>query len=623
VNLSHQDNFFAFEFAAFDYSSPEKNQYAYKLEGFDRNWIHSGNRRYANYTNLDGGEYIFKVRGSNSDGIWNEKETSIKITVVPPIWGELWFRIGTVILILSIIYGTYAYRMKKVERQRGYLKDQIAERTWEINERNKQLILSKKETDNILNNIEEGIFLINGKFQIESQYSAALETIFEEEKLARKKFLDLMENKVTHKVFTSITEFIELMFDDEVDEQTILDLNPMSEIKLTFETEDGKWIQNKHLAFKFRRIRNDMEETRELIVSVNDLSNQIRLARELEESQEYSKKQMEWMLSILHIEPQLIKEFMDSVNLELNYIDTLLRESGQREDMHNTLDGIFRSMHMIKGNASLIDMQFFVEKAHEFEENISHIKEKNKISGTDFIPLVLMLKEIRAILKELGKLVERLGKIHMNFRPKRSYENKVFINSLQNLVHSLSRDLNKEIELFDDEFEAGQIPYRYRLTARQVLIQLIRNSVYHGIETTSERKKAGKDTRGRIEISSFKNNGTFGFRLQDDGRGIQVDKLRDKAVKSGKWSKSEVSSWSDQETAETIFHTGVSTLDSANLVAGRGVGMDLVKEKIESIGGEIVLNFLKGQNCEFVISMPLQNDAQHELYVEESFSVEN
>ena len=110
-------------------------------------------------------------------------------------------------------------------------------------------------------------------------------------------------------------------------------------------------------------------------------------------------------------------------------------------------------MHMIKGNASLIDMKFFVEKAHEFEDSITHIKEKQSISGTDFVPLVLMLKEMRAIVKELGKLVERLGKIHMNFRPKRSYENKVFITSLQNLVKALSRDLGKEIELIQKALE--------------------------------------------------------------------------------------------------------------------------------------------------------------------------
>ncbi|MHA2028960.1 MAG: triple tyrosine motif-containing protein, partial [Candidatus Kariarchaeaceae archaeon] len=621
VNLSYKDNFFAFEFAAFDYSSPEKNQYSYKLEGFDRNWIRSGNRRYAHYTNLDGGEYIFKVKGSNSDGIWNEEVTSVRISIAPPFWSEWWFRICAVILILSIIYGVYSYRMRKVDKQQKFLEDQIAERTWEINERNKQLIRSKKETDNILNNIEEGIFLINSKFEIESQYSAALEYIFDEEKLARRKFLELMENKVTHKIHTSITEFIELMFDDEVEEKTIIDLNPMSEIKLTFESEDGKWTQNKHLSFKFGRIRNDKDKTKELIVTVNDLSNQIRLARELEESQEYSRKQIEWMLSILHIEPQLIKEFMEGVNLELNYIDTVLRESNQKENMRKTLGKIFRSMHMIKGNASLIDMKFFIEKAHEFEDNITHIREKQKISGSDFVPLVLMLKEMRSILRELGNLVERLSKIHMNFRPKRSYENKVFITSLQNLVKSLSRDLNKEIDLIDDNFEAAIIPYRYRLTSRQILVQLLRNSVYHGIESTKERKDAGKNKKGRIEISSFKDNGSFGFRLLDDGRGIQVGKLRKKALESGKWSDAEVKSWSDQDAAETIFSTGISTLESANLVAGRGVGMDLVKEKIKNVGGEIILNFEEGKSCEFIVTMPVKQDIDQGIEEEESVQV--
>ena len=76
-------------------------------------------------------------------------------------------------------------------------------------------------------------------------------------------------------------------------------------------------------------------------------------------------------------------------------------------------------MHLIKGNAALVDLKFFIEKAHEFEDNISHIKEKDSITGTDFIPLVLMLKEMRTILNELDKLVDRIGKIHKNFRPKR------------------------------------------------------------------------------------------------------------------------------------------------------------------------------------------------------------
>jgi len=149
----------------------------------------------------------------------------------------------------------------------------------------------------------------------------------------------------------------------------------------------------------------------------------------------------------------------------------------------------------------------------------------------------------------------------------------------------------------------------------------LRNSVYHGIESSEERKESGKNPIGRIEISSFKENGSFGFRLRDDGRGIQVSKLREKAIQSGKWSEADIKNWSDKEAADIIFQTGISTLESANLVAGRGVGMDLVKEKIENLGGEVILNFLEGQGCEFVISMPLKQEDPQELDIEETVTI--
>jgi hypothetical protein len=77
--------FFSFTFAALSFIHPENNHYAYMLENFDKDWIYTdASKRFANYTNLDPGEYIFKVKGSNNDGVWNPKEASIKITITPP-----------------------------------------------------------------------------------------------------------------------------------------------------------------------------------------------------------------------------------------------------------------------------------------------------------------------------------------------------------------------------------------------------------------------------------------------------------------------------------------------------------------------------------------------------------
>ncbi len=84
IVLSHEENVFSFEFAALHYTNPAKNQYAYTMEGFDDDWIQSGARRFSTYTNLDPGQYVFRVRGSNSDGVWNEEGTSLEITITPP-----------------------------------------------------------------------------------------------------------------------------------------------------------------------------------------------------------------------------------------------------------------------------------------------------------------------------------------------------------------------------------------------------------------------------------------------------------------------------------------------------------------------------------------------------------
>ncbi len=91
IDLSYQDDFFAFEFVALDYTNPPENQYAYKMEGFDRDWIYCGARRYASYTNLPPGRYSFLVKGSNSDGVWNEEGVTIKIAIHPPFWKTWWF----------------------------------------------------------------------------------------------------------------------------------------------------------------------------------------------------------------------------------------------------------------------------------------------------------------------------------------------------------------------------------------------------------------------------------------------------------------------------------------------------------------------------------------------------
>jgi signal transduction histidine kinase/ligand-binding sensor domain-containing protein len=111
--LRHNQNFFSIKFAALDFVNPSKNNYAYKLEGFDGDWIYCETRRLANYTNVPPGDYIFRVKGSNNDGLWNETGTYIRITISPPPWKTWWAYSLYILFIIGLLYAWRRYDLKR------------------------------------------------------------------------------------------------------------------------------------------------------------------------------------------------------------------------------------------------------------------------------------------------------------------------------------------------------------------------------------------------------------------------------------------------------------------------------------------------------------------------------
>ena len=120
LNLTYEDNVISFEFSALDYQTPSKNHYAYYMEGFDKEWNYTdANRRFVTYTNLDPGEYTFKVKGSNNDGVWNEAGTSLKIIINPPWWSTWWAYslYGVVLLLILLFMRQYDLRRQRLRHQ--------------------------------------------------------------------------------------------------------------------------------------------------------------------------------------------------------------------------------------------------------------------------------------------------------------------------------------------------------------------------------------------------------------------------------------------------------------------------------------------------------------------------
>lgn len=134
ITLSYRQSVFTFEFAALNYRIPEKNQYAYKMEGFDDDWrFTSAKHRLATYTNLDPGNYTFQVKASNNDGIWNEKGASVSIRITPPWWATWWAYTLYALIIVSAVLGFVQWRLRTINTQNQKLEMLVTERTHELN----------------------------------------------------------------------------------------------------------------------------------------------------------------------------------------------------------------------------------------------------------------------------------------------------------------------------------------------------------------------------------------------------------------------------------------------------------------------------------------------------------
>ena len=142
IELSYKDNFISFEFVALDYVFPEKNKYSYKMEGLDDNWSPPTTRRYISYPNLQGGDYIFRVKASNSDGVWNEEGIMLHIKVIPPWWKTNLFYALCVFFSIAFVFGFIRYRTVKIEKEKKILEQKVEERTTELAQKNKDITSS-------------------------------------------------------------------------------------------------------------------------------------------------------------------------------------------------------------------------------------------------------------------------------------------------------------------------------------------------------------------------------------------------------------------------------------------------------------------------------------------------
>lgn len=148
LTLAPGDAMFSFEFAALHFADPQRNRYMYQLEGFDPQWVSTdSNRRYATYTNLDPGRYVFRVRAANKDGVWSKAPVSLAVVVTPPIWKMWWFRALVIVLMAALGYLLFRLRIRRLMHQQQALENEVDSRTRELLRQKDAIELQKREVE--------------------------------------------------------------------------------------------------------------------------------------------------------------------------------------------------------------------------------------------------------------------------------------------------------------------------------------------------------------------------------------------------------------------------------------------------------------------------------------------
>lgn len=470
-----------------------------------------------------------------------------------------------------------------------------------LREYRENLELAKQETDNILANVDEGLFLLDIDKKLSSQYSAELESILGENQLAGRNLLDILKDKISYDEIESAESYLDLVFDINHDTEMLKELNPLIEVHTDSEG------QEKYLTFKFKRILNNEKNLTHLITTVTDVTKEVVLTKYLEESRAESKRKMDWMISILNVDPIMLKDFVRSAEDELNIADKGFNDLKADPSEKMYIDLLYRSVHTVKGNASLLDLDFFAEIAHETEDDLHFLRE-NKIDNKSLNDFQLNFSKLKHTFEDLKGLINQISGIHEQFRPRRNHEHKMLIHSLEKLSNNLCKTANKKVKLNFEKFEAGKIPFQDRLMIRDILVQLVRNAIVHGIEPSEDRLKKGKSDSGNIWISADVINDTFTMSLKDDGKGLDLELLKAKALETKKWNKIDINKMDDHQVGEFIFEPGISTVKTADMGAGRGVGMDIIKKKIDKAGGSITFETKPDSFTLFVIEIPLNNN---------------
>jgi HPt (histidine-containing phosphotransfer) domain-containing protein/PAS domain-containing protein len=477
---------------------------------------------------------------------------------------------------------------------------------------------ARQQTADILRTVKDGLFLLDRNLVIGSAYSAALETLFHRQDFAGLAFENLLKDIVSERTLATALKFVKVLWAERTNEKLVKAINPLGEVEVHLDGGNGRF-DTRYLQFDFHRVRLDGQMTH-VLVSVSDVTARVDLAKELQASQNQAQGQVDTLLGILHIEPAQLQSFLSDSNAAMKMINAVLREPTREEGVfRKKLDTLFRQAHSVKGEAAALGLSSIESRAHAFEEDLKSLRDKQSLSGNDFLPLVIKLDDLLTHLQSVGDLVSRLSRLQIAHTDSVHARTDVLNeeeavqagvkadagvdSTLQRLTARIAGENGKDATLNCTGLEA--VPLEYRRAVKDIGVQAVRNAIVHGIEAPAARSAAGKSTQGLVRLS-FQDLGEAGYKLvvEDDGQGLSTERIKEVALKKGFITPERALTLEAKQIFSLLFQAGFSTLETATKDAGRGVGMNLIAELTNQLGGRVSVATTPGRFTRLTVTLP-------------------
>ncbi|MCP2039527.1 signal transduction histidine kinase [Neisseria sp. HSC-16F19] len=567
---------------------------------------------------------------------------------------------------------------------------QLSQAKTELEQSYNALDTARQATQAIMDNVSTGLGLINHELCFNPKYSRQLSFLLGTPDLAGRSLADVLsEIAEDRRPLESLGEFINQMFQPNVRERWISDLNPLRDVRVRIPDEYSGEPVSRHLDFQLKRVfRKHADGSRTIIgilTSVTDITDSVILQNKIISEKESKLLQLETLNRMTDLDPATRNAFVQNLTSHADDIQAALKQKGHSgEFLRRKLETVSRHIHAVKGDSALLDFDIFNQLCDKAEEHLSALRQKTVLVADDFAPVGEIADELSSLTRAFGNLTQvhqdepevivkttpesesNLQDVAPAMAPEHdpndashwertilddefaaliqgadcdecadhhddcaqiiqstededvvySSDNvaadgeetllQLFAQQLDGFAEEIAHSKGKEVKLYKHGLGSVRLSDEETNIVQDIIIQCLRNSIVHGIETPEERLEQQKEAAGKVHVHLTAEEKQLVLEFADDGYGLDSEAIKEKAVSQGWLTEEQAENISESDMIRLIFSNGFSTAKQPDIHAGQGVGLDIVRNHICSTDppGKLSVYNCQGKGVKFSITLP-------------------